>query len=103
MSALTEHYSEFAEIVARACSGGVPGREVAQRYAICRQTLLQEVERDKLPGFIVQCISIYRFVELVTLFHHDAAARRAFVSEQLSTFRAATAPARSVDIFNAPL
>ena len=103
MSAAAEHYAELAELVDRACAGGVPGRELAQRYAACRQVLLQEVDRSALPGFIVQCVSINRFVEFISLFHPEVDARRNFLWQQLSGFRPAAKVSGSVDIFNAPL
>lgn len=103
MSAVADHYAEMAELVERACAGGVPGREIAQRYAVCRQALLQEVDRAALPGFIVQCVSIHRFVDFITLFDPDVAKRREFLTQQLARFRPAAASARSVDIFSAPL
>ena len=103
MSDVAEHYAELAELVDRACAGGVPGRELAQRYAVCRQVLLQELDRTALPGFVVQCVSVHRFIEFITLFHPEIEARRAFLWQQLSGFRPTARVTSSVDIFNAPL
>ncbi|WP_299645890.1 hypothetical protein [Sphingomonas bacterium] len=98
-----EPYTELAELADRACSGGVPGRESAQRHAAGRRVLLQEANRDALPGFIVQCVSMHRFVDFITLFHPNVQERRNFLSQQLSSYHPRAKLPGVADIFSAPL
>lgn len=102
-ASLAERLAELIAIVDPACAGGVPGREIAQRYVVCRQALLAEAQRSALPGFLIQCVSIDRFVDFITLFHPDVTARRLFLSQQFGTAEAIRRPASHIDIFNTPL
>ncbi|HEU0042974.1 hypothetical protein [Sphingomonas sp.] len=98
-----EAFSELAGILDRACAGSLSDRKLAQRYTDCRQTLIGQHERSSVPGFVVQCVSLYRFVEFITLYHPDISQRRAFIARELGRPPAKRATARGIDIFDAPL
>ena len=54
-------------------------------YTACRAALLAGPLRTRLPGFIVQCGSIDRFRDFISLYHPRAESRLAFID---SAFRA---------------
>ena len=96
-------FTEMAGIVDLACVGSIVDRKLAQRYSDLRLLLIGQIARPFLPGFIVQCVSIQRFIEFITLYHPDIARRRAFIARELGRPPAAPAAPRGLDIFEAPL
>lgn len=79
-----EAYGEMSELMLAVASGLPPQRGAAQRYTLCRQVLLEQADRattaGAVPGFVVQCASLYRFIEFVTLYDPDPAIRARFVA-----------------------
>lgn len=107
---LAEAYGEMSELMQAVASGQSPQRGAAQRYTLCRQALLQQADRASgrglVPGFLVQCASLYKFIEFITLYDPDPATRARFVARAFGgTDAPASAPverppvARRRDIF----
>lgn len=99
---LAEAYGEMSELMQAVASGQSPQRGAAQRYTLCRQALLQQAgggpqaslqraDLGTVPGFLVQCASLYKFIEFITLYDPDPATRARFVAR---AFGAADAPAQ---------
>ena len=79
-------------------AGGVrPDREAAGRYMTCRTALL--AAKVPVPGFLVQCGSIYKFAEFINLYDPRLAARVAFVQSVIDECRSLPAAKRAYDIF----
>lgn len=72
---------EILRVVATTAS---PSRPAAVRYTQCRDVLLAGDTRAALPGFIVQCVSIYKFHDFINLYDADPAARIAFIQSAFS-------------------
>lgn len=63
----SEALGEFQDIVRLAALDGSPQRLPANRYTICRDTLLRSHLRPHLPGFLFQCLTVARFHDFSTL------------------------------------
>ena len=70
---------EFHELLRAACGFNSPPRHWAVKYAHCRGALLQSELGAKLPGFLIQCGSLERFRDFITLYHANPDARARFV------------------------
>lgn len=86
---LPEAYGEMSELMLAVASGRPSQRGAAQRYTLCRQALLQQADRAAVPGFLVQCASLAKFIEFITLYDPDPASRERFVAR---AFGATSAP-----------
>lgn len=71
---------ELEELLRVVASSGSPPRPSAVRYTQCRDALLASELRAAVPGFVVQCVSIYKFHDFINLYHPDADARVAFIA-----------------------
>jgi hypothetical protein len=56
-----------------------PPRLWAVRYQICRSTLMSGELKAYLPGYIFQCVSLFKFREFIHLYDHEVGSRIAFV------------------------
>lgn len=59
-------------------------RPWAITYTDCRAALMASSLRSKLPGFVVQCGSVERFRDFISLYHPNPQSRIAFID---SAFR----------------
>lgn len=72
-------------------AGGVlPNRAEAIVYSRCRSDLLQSPIHDVLPGFLYQCLTIFKFKDFITLYDPDPTLREAFIRRTFGRCRAMT-------------
>jgi hypothetical protein len=72
----------------------------AVRYTVCREALLGSELRSDVPGFLIQCVSIYKFHDFINLFDPKTDARIAFVEAAFSKCRAQFDSKRVYDVFS---
>ena len=92
-----EALHELHEILLFAALDDTLQRLAATRYTLCRDILLRSDLRSALPGFVQQCMTVYRFRDFIHLYHADVESRMGFIDEALrgcaSRARAKAAPA----------
>ena len=93
---------EMQELLRAASSMSSPHRLAAVRYTLCRATLFEGELRPALPGFLVQCVSIYKFHDFIHLYDPKPEARMAFVDAAFSGCRAMLDTKRIYDVFSDP-
>ncbi len=91
---------EMEELLRAVASSSTPHRLSAVRYTYCREALLASALRPAVPGFLIQCVSIYKFHDFINLFDPKADARIAFVEGALSKCRAVLDSKRVYDVFS---
>ena len=97
-----EALEEILDLLRSVASSGSPHRLSAVRFTHCRSVLLQSEYRSALPGFLIQCVSIYKFHDFINLYDPKPEARVAFVNDAFAMLRG-KANARPVyDIFSDP-
>lgn len=74
--------TEMEDLLREVVSSPSPPRTIAVRYTRCRDALLASSWRSLIPGFIVQCVSISKFQDFISLY--DPA-----INEQLAFLRSA--------------
>ncbi len=90
---------EMEELLRAVASSSTPHRFSAVRYTVCREALLASEVRPAIPGFLVQCVSIYKFHDFINLFDPKAEARIAFVEAAINKCRALLDSKRVYDVF----
>ena len=60
---------------------GAAQRLAATRYTACRDHLMRSPYRSSLPGFLFQCLTLYRFQEFIRLYDPLVESRLAFLDE----------------------
>ena len=58
--------------------------------------------RPALPGFLIQCVSIFKFHDFISLYDPKAEARIAFVENAFANSRAMLDSKRIFDVFSDP-
>lgn len=76
---------EMEELLRVVASTGSPPRPSAVKYTQCRDALLASDQRSAVPGFVVQCVSIYKFHDFINLYHPQIAARVAFIANAFAS------------------
>ena len=71
--------AELYDVLLSAALQASPPRLAAQRYTICRDSVLRSELRRTLPGFLQQCLTVSRFHEFIHLYHASLEARIAFI------------------------
>ena len=94
-----EAMEEMEELLRAVAAAGTPHRLSAVRYTHCRAVLLDSQVRSALPGFLIQCVSIYKFHDFINLLDPKAEARIAFVEAALDKCRAMLNSRRVYDVF----
>ncbi|RHW19334.1 hypothetical protein D1610_04325 [Sphingomonas gilva] len=79
---------EFEELLCSIATGVPPDRSAAMRFSRCRTALLESPSKDLLPGFVYQCLSVFRFKDFITLYDPDITLRDAFIRRAFSRCRA---------------
>ena len=79
--------AELQDLMRLAASGDYsPQRLAATTYTACRDLLLKSELGPLTPGFLRQCLTIYRFKDFIQLYSPSERERTAFIEE---AFRAA--------------
>jgi hypothetical protein len=71
---------DLESLLISVAAGAVPNRQHATAYSTMRLALLKSYDSNIVPGFIHQCISIYKFREFITLYDGRANERRRFIT-----------------------
>ncbi len=90
---------EMEELLRAVAASSTPHRFSAVRYTVCREALLASEVRPAIPGFLIQCVSIYKFHDFINLFDPKAEARIAFVEAAITKCRALLDSKRVYDVF----
>lgn len=91
---------EMEELLRAVASSTTPHRLSAVRYTHCREALLCSQFRPAVPGFLIQCVSIYKFHDFINLYDPKADARLAFVENAFGKCRALLDSKRVYDVFS---
>lgn len=78
---------EMEELLLSVAGGSPADRSEAIVYSRCRSALLQSPAKHLLPGFVYQCLTIFKFKEFITLYDPDPALRQAFVRRAIGRCR----------------
>lgn len=97
-----EALTELKELMRLAAGEGSPQRLAATTYTICRETLLQSELRPALPGFLLQCLTIFRFKDFIQLYSPSLNERRAFVEEAFRACETRAGLRPAFDVFDDP-
>jgi hypothetical protein len=95
-----EALQEMSELLRSVAKAGTPHRLSAVRYTHCRAVLLESEVRTAVPGFLVQCVSIYKFHDFINLYDPKAELRIQFVDAALQKCRDLLGAKRVFDVFN---
>jgi hypothetical protein len=71
---------ELEALLISVAMGEIPNRQHATAYSTMRVTLLESYDAAVVPGFLQQCISIYKFREFITLYHGRPDDRRRLIA-----------------------
>ena len=74
---------EFHELLRGSARGHSPDRALPVRYQVCRTALITGPLRGYLPGFVIPCVSLYKFREFIALYDQDASQRLKFIDRAL--------------------
>jgi len=97
-----EALTELKQLMRLAAGEGSPQRLAATTYTICREALLQSELRPALPGFLLQCLTIFRFKDFIQLYSPSLDDRIAFVDEAFRACEARAGLRASFDVFGDP-
>jgi hypothetical protein len=90
---------EMLELLRAVASSSTPHRFSAVRYTHCREALLSSEARSAVPGFLIQCVSIYKFHDFINLYDPKTDARLAFVEAAFAKCRVLLDQKRVYDVF----
>lgn len=91
---------ELEALLREVASSASPPRTTAVRYTRCRDALLASPVRSAVPGFVVQCVSIYKFQDFITLMDPAVEPRLAFLDAAFSRGEVVLKTGRRRDAFN---
>ena len=97
-----EALDEMEEILRVTANDRSARRVAAVRYTRCRTALIESELRPAVPGFLVQCISLDKFHDFITLLDPHPDARIAFIEAGLVACRAALDVQKKYDVFEDP-
>jgi hypothetical protein len=84
---IDEAFDRFDTLLQSIAYGLSVDRSAAMRYSEYRSMLLDSAYRDALPGFVLQCMSVFKYREFISLYDPTARAREAFVRDLLADCR----------------
>jgi hypothetical protein len=90
---------EIRSLLREVSSASSPPRLSAVRYTVCRAALLDSALRHSLPGFLIQCVSIYKFHDFITLYDPRPEARLAFLDTAFGVSKSMLEAKRVYDVF----
>lgn len=91
--------AELREHLRLAASEEPLHRLAATRYTICRDALLRGDGRSELPGFLQQCLTIYRFRDFIHLYTPRLTERTGFVDEAIRACQTRMGLRPAFDVF----
>lgn len=96
---MVEALQELRDVLFAVVTTGSTHRDLAVRYMRSRAALMEGELRPLVPGFLVQCSSIGKFHDFITLYHPHKEARIAFFDESLDACWARLNISRVSDVF----
>lgn len=97
-----EALEEMQTLLRLVATGTTPIRLSAVNYTQCRAVLLEGPLRPGLPGFILQCVSIFKFHEFINLYDARPEARLDFLEHAFGTTRTGPKAKPVYDVFDDP-
>lgn len=97
-----EALAELKELLLLSAAGGSLQRLAATRYTICRDVLLRGELGSLLPGFLRQCLTLYRFHDFIHLYAPTQGERAQFVGDSLRACEMRAGLRSSFDAFSDP-
>jgi hypothetical protein len=94
-----EVLEELISLLEGVASGRMLDRSLAVRYTELRPAALGGELRNRLPPFLLQCVSLYKFQDFIGLYAPDAERRLAFVRQAFADCRNAPPAGRTFDVF----
>ncbi|SOB86518.1 hypothetical protein SAMN06297144_1624 [Sphingomonas guangdongensis] len=82
-----EAFDQFERLARSIADGAALVRSDGVTWSQARDALLASAFRPALPGFVFQCLSVFKYREFILLYHPDPGARRAFVDQLLDPAR----------------
>lgn len=76
------------ELLRTIALGLAPDRSDAVLYSAHRSTLLTSSYRELMPGFMIQCISVFKFRDFISLYDPSPAMRERFIDASFGDCRA---------------
>lgn len=95
----TEALAELHQLMRLVASGDSPQRLAATTYIACRETLLASALRPALPGFLFQCLTIFRFKDFIHLYSPNVNERIAFIEDCVRSCEVRAGLAAKFDVF----
>lgn len=85
--ALDDDFATLSRLCVAIAAGAPVERSDAVTYSQCRATLLGSHYRAALPGCLMQCQSVSKYCEFITLYHPLHEERVRFIEELLAPGR----------------
>jgi hypothetical protein len=95
----SEALTELQELMRLAASGEPLLRQAATTYTTNRDVLLQSELRPMLPGFLLQCLTVYRFKDFIQLYSPSVEDRIAFVDAAIGACETRANMRPAFDVF----
>jgi hypothetical protein len=95
----SEALIELQALMRLAASGEPLQRLAATSYTMNRDVLLQSELRPMLPGFLLQCLTIYRFKDFIQLYSPSEQDRIAFVDAAVTACQTRANIRPAFDVF----
>lgn len=93
---------EMQALLRIVASSSTPVRLSAVDYTRCRAILLEGPLRPGLPGFVLQCVSIFKFHEFINLYDARPQVRLAFIEDAFGNTGPGPKAKPTYDVFNDP-
>lgn len=74
-----EPLPQLVELLRSIARGLAPDRSEAVLYSSCRSALLTSRYRELIPGFLIQCISVFKFRDFIGLYDPSPQMRERFL------------------------
>jgi hypothetical protein len=94
-----EALQDLQDVLYAVSSSSSLQRDFAVRYMHARAAVMERDLRPAVPGFLVQCISIGKFHDFITLYHPRVENRLSFIDEALADCWALLDSRRAYDVF----
>ncbi len=95
-----EALAEMKEIMCLTAGDQAARRMSAVRYTRCRSTLIESDLRSSVPGFLVQCVSLDKFQDFISLLDPRPKTRIAFIDAAFAGCTDALEVQKKHDVFS---
>jgi hypothetical protein len=91
--------AEMVELLKNVAAIRAPDRALAVRYTASRALLLESRLGPQVPGFLLQCVSVFKFHDFINLYAPDLPSRIAFIDEAFEGCVIGEDRGRGFDVF----